>query len=256
MVDLDGREPKPGEPGQRAELPDQARQAVAALAVAVAAEVDPGQDELAVSLADPAARLGEHGVGGAGSRGPTDERDDAEVAREAAAVLHLQERSHAVEPALGLHAGDGADVPGDRRRSLLARTGDDDHVVGERLERGSGEVGAAARDIHATVRAGRPGGSLAGLAHRLVRDAAGVDDGDLGATVSRLDVSVGEQSLPECLRVRVRDLAAEEGDREARHGRPNATAEPRDRPPSRRAAAARGAAGPGAPGCPRPGTRR
>ncbi len=54
------------------------------------------------------------------------------------------------------------------------------------------------------------------LAHRLVRDAAGVDDGDLCLVL--LDVAVAKQSLADRVRVRVRHLAAEEADREGGHG--------------------------------------
>ena len=61
VVDLDRREPQPREPGRRARLAHQPRQVVAGLAVAVAAEVDPGQNDLAVPLVDAPPHLGEHG---------------------------------------------------------------------------------------------------------------------------------------------------------------------------------------------------
>src|SRR5215211_8543481 len=51
-----------------------------------------------------------------------------------------------------------------------------------------------------------------------MRDAAGVDDRDV-SVVGLLDVTVGEQSLTDLLRVRLRDLAAEKPDRERRHER-------------------------------------
>ena len=54
------------------------------------------------------------------------------------------------------------------------------------------------------------------LAHRLVCDAAGVDDGDVCLVL--LDVAVAKQSLADRVRVRVRHLAAEEADREGGHG--------------------------------------
>jgi hypothetical protein len=48
---------------------------------------------------------------------PADERDHAEVAREAAAVLDLHERAHAVEASVGLHAAQRADVAATRPAS-------------------------------------------------------------------------------------------------------------------------------------------
>src|SRR5581483_12445034 len=93
---------------------------VAGLAVAVAAEVDPGEDDLAVSLLGAAAHLGEHGRRAPAPARPAHERDHAEVAREAAAVLHLDERANAIEPRVRLNATDRADVAGDRLRRLLA----------------------------------------------------------------------------------------------------------------------------------------
>jgi hypothetical protein len=48
-----------------------------------------------------------------------------------------------------------------------------------------------------------------------VRDAARVDDGDVG--LERLDVAVGDESLADILRVGLRDLAPEETDGERRH---------------------------------------
>ena len=50
VVDLDRAEPQPLEPGRRARLADEPRQVVAGVAVAEAAEVDPGEDDLAVAL--------------------------------------------------------------------------------------------------------------------------------------------------------------------------------------------------------------
>ena len=59
-------------------------------------------------------------------------------------------------------------------------------------------------------------GLLARLRHGLVRDAARVDDRDVGATLP-LRVPVGEQPLPDAVGVDVGDLAAEKADGEARH---------------------------------------
>ena len=129
VVDLDRGEAQPLEPRRRARLAHEARQAVAGRAVAVAAEVDPGEHDLAVALLDAAPDLGEHGVGAAAARGAAHERDHAEGAREAAAVLHLDERAHAVEPRVGLDAADRADVARDERGRLLAAARDDHDVL-------------------------------------------------------------------------------------------------------------------------------
>src|SRR5690348_17186557 len=89
-------------------------------AVAVAAEVDPRQDDLAVSLRDAALDLPEDVGGAAAARRSPHEWNHAEVARERAAVLHLDERADAVEPCICLDAADRADIAGDERRRLLA----------------------------------------------------------------------------------------------------------------------------------------
>ena len=81
-----------------------------------------------MALRDPRPDLAEHGVGAAAARGAADERDHAERARERAAVLDLHERAHAVEPRVGLHATDRADVAGDCLDRLLDLTADDGDV--------------------------------------------------------------------------------------------------------------------------------
>ena len=62
VVDLDRREAQPRAARHRADLANEARQRVASVAVAEAAEVDPGEDDLAVPLRDATAHLGEHGL--------------------------------------------------------------------------------------------------------------------------------------------------------------------------------------------------
>src|SRR5205823_2948395 len=113
VIDLDRRETEAGQPRRRARFADEARQVVAGGTVAVAAEVDAREDDLAVPLLDPTRDFGEHRGRAAAARGTTDEGDDAEVAREAAAVLHLDEGADAVEAGVGLDAADRAHVPGD-----------------------------------------------------------------------------------------------------------------------------------------------
>src|SRR3954469_17285419 len=119
VVHLDRRQAQERKSGNRADLPHEARKLVARVAVAVAAEVDPGEHDLAMSLLDAPARLGEHRGGGAAARRAAHEWNHAEVAREAAAVLDLDERANAVEPGVCLHATECADGPGDERRRVL-----------------------------------------------------------------------------------------------------------------------------------------
>ena len=84
-----------------------------------------------MALRDAALDLAEHRAGAPAARASADERNDAERARERAAVLDLHERAHPLEPGVGLHAADRADVPRDRGRRLLARPRDDRHVRAE-----------------------------------------------------------------------------------------------------------------------------
>src|SRR5207342_723209 len=95
VVDLDRREPQARQPRSRAGRAHELRKREARLAVAVAAEVDPGQNDFLVTLLYAPPHLGEHALGPAAARGPAHERDDAERAREAAAVLHLDEGANA-----------------------------------------------------------------------------------------------------------------------------------------------------------------
>src|SRR5207247_11163354 len=126
------------------------RQRVAALAVTEAPEVDPRQHHLAMTLLDPLPDLPQNRVRTTAARGSADERNHAEPAREAAPVLDTHERTHAVEPRVGLNASDRADVPRDERRRLLRPTRDDGHVVGQAVERLL-EVGPAAGHVPPTM---------------------------------------------------------------------------------------------------------
>ena len=128
VVDLDRGEAEPIEARRRAGLAHEPRQVVARFTVAEAAEVDPGQHDLAVALLDAAADLAQHGGGGTAARGAANERDHAEAARERAAVLDPDEGADAFEPRVGLNAADRADITGDERRALLGRAGDDSDV--------------------------------------------------------------------------------------------------------------------------------
>src|SRR5438552_11040974 len=97
VVDLDRRQPQAVEAGHRPHFAHEPRELVPGFAVAVAAEVDPGEDDLTMTLVDAPTDLGEHCCRRAAPRGSADERDDTEVAREAAAVLDLHECPHPVE---------------------------------------------------------------------------------------------------------------------------------------------------------------
>jgi hypothetical protein len=241
VVDLDRRQAQPFQAGNRADLTHEARQRIAGRSVPIAAEIDPGEDDLLVPVRDASLDLAEHGRRGAASRSTANERDHTEVAGEAAAVLDLHEGAHPVETGVRLDAADCAHVPGHEGRCLLARPGDDRDVGGETREGVAGEIRRAAGHVDALVRSRRAHCGLARLSNRLVRDAAGVHDRDLGGVRPVLDVPVREQALADFLCVRVGDLAAEETDRERRHGRDanwllSAAQRPlrNDPPPSRR----------------------
>ena len=89
---------------------------------------------------------------------------------------------------------------------------------GRPAKRSTLEVGAAPRDVHATMRPGSPSCSLPALCERLVCDAAGADHRDISVRARQLVVAVAEQRLADLVHVSVRDLAAEEVDAERRHG--------------------------------------
>src|SRR5260370_20939050 len=129
VIDLDRRESEPLEPGRRPGGAHKARQVVVRGTIAVAAEVDPREHDLAVALLHSAADFREHGAGRAAARSAAHERNDAKAAAEAAAVLHLHKRAHAVEPGVCLHAADRADVARDEAGRLLAPTRDDDDAL-------------------------------------------------------------------------------------------------------------------------------
>ena len=98
----------------------------------------------------------EHRVRAPAPRPTAHERDDAERARERAAVLDLHERARALEPRVGLHAADRADVAGDRGRRVLAeQRRRPSTFAGEPSERAC-EVRGAARHVDAPVRRAPP----------------------------------------------------------------------------------------------------
>ena len=233
VVDLDRRESEPLQTGHSACLADEPRQREAGVAIPEAPEVDPGQDDLAMALTNPLLDLGEHGRGTAAARGTAYERDHAEGAAEAAAVLHLDERTDPIEARVRLHAPDCTHVPCHRFRDLFASPGDDDDVFRKTLHRLVAEVRRTAGHVDPSVRPCRPGSGLAGLRHRLVRDAARVHHRNI-RPIGALVVSVRDQPLTQRLSVRVGHLAAEEPDREGGHSGRESTRARTDRPPTRR----------------------
>src|SRR6266511_2365746 len=211
VVDLDGGEPETREARRPTGDSDEFGEVEPRFAVAVATEIDPGQDDFTVPLLDPAPKLGEHFARRAAAGTSAHLRDDAETA----AVLNLDESPHAVEPDARPHAADGSDVASDELRSALTRHRNNGHVRGKPVE-GSLEPRAAARHVDA----GRPPGSaprcLAGLPHSFVSHAAGVDHSDVDG-FRRLQVALRREALAQLLRIDMRDLATEEIDAETRH---------------------------------------
>ena len=128
---------------------DQARQGHPGGAIAEAAEVDAGEHDLAVALRRPPPDLAEHGLGRAAAGGAAHERDDAERAREGAAVLDLDERAHALEPVVRLHAADRPHVGGDGVGDLLAAPATTRTLSGMPGECALGEVRGAPRHVDA-----------------------------------------------------------------------------------------------------------
>ena len=160
MVDLDRRETQPLDALDRACRSDQIGELHAGGAIAEAAEVDAGEDDLPVALPHPLPDLAEHGLGAPRASCAAHERDHAERARERAAVLDLHEGANAVEPRVRLHAADCADVAGDGLDRLLDLTLNDGDVGRQPGEGVLGEPRAAARHVHTGVRTSRPRGGL------------------------------------------------------------------------------------------------
>jgi len=206
MVYLEGGEPQAREARRCARGSHESRQVVAGCAVSVAAEVDTGQHDFRVPLVDAPADLAEDGLGRPAPGCAAHLRDHAEVAREAAAVLHLDERPHALEPDVRLHAADGTDVARDERGSSLAREPNDAYMRGQPGEGLAREVGGTAGHVDGTRASRGSARSLARLAHGFVSHAAGVQNRDV-SVVERLAVALSDEPLANLLSVCVRDLA-------------------------------------------------
>ena len=149
-----------------------------------------------MTLCNPTSHFVQHGGSLPAAGTASHERDDAEVAREAATILDLDERSDPVEARVALHATDRADVPGHESRRLLAPSRHHRDVGRQTRESIAREVRRAAGHVDAAMRAGRTSCSLPGLAHRLVRDTTRVHDRDLPSVVVRLfAVAFAKQAL-------------------------------------------------------------
>ena len=117
-----------------------------------AAEVDARQHDLAVALLDAAPNLGEDRLRPPAARRAAHLRDHAEIAREAAAVLNLDERAHPVETCIRLDAADRADVTGDEAGVSSLGLATTMTFAGRPREGVAGEVRAAAGDVDPAVR--------------------------------------------------------------------------------------------------------
>ena len=151
MVDLDRRETQPLDALDRTGRSDQVGEPHPGGAVAEAAEIDAGEDDLAVALRHPLPDLAEDGLGAPRAGRAAHERDHAERARERAAVLDLHEGANAVELRLGLNTADRTDVAGHGLDCLLDLARNDGDVRGKPREGGLGEPGTAAGHVHAGV---------------------------------------------------------------------------------------------------------
>ena len=215
MVHLDRGEPQPLDAWNRAGLADEPRERIAGLAVAEAAEIHPGEHDLAMALRNTPANLAEHRARTPAPGSAADERDHAEGAGKGAAVLDLDERTCSLDARVAADATDRADVSRNCVGCLAPDAREDRHVFRQSFER-TLEPGPATHDEDTPVRSRAARDHLARLRHGFVRDAARIDDGDVGRTLA-LGVPVGEQPLANTLGIGERDLAAEKTGREGRH---------------------------------------
>ena len=153
---------------------------VAVLAVAIAPEVDARENDLPMSLLHALSNLGQDSIRRAAPGGTTHLRNDAEPAREAAAVLDLDEGSDAIEADRSVRAPQHADVRGHLLGCLLAGSRDNPDVVGKAGELATGQVRRAPGQVDLPGAARRAPDGLPRLSHRLMRDTARVHDRDVG----------------------------------------------------------------------------
>ncbi len=186
-------------------------------AVAVAAEVDPGEHDLLVAVGRAPTDLAEHGAGRPAARAAAHARDHAEGTREAAPILDLDERSNTLPPKARLDTADRAS--GSARRLAVRRFAPpDDHgdVLGELTERAL-EIGGTARDEDAVRRGARPAGqpSATSATASCVTQHVLTTATSASPLVSLMPRE--REPLADLASIDVRDLAPEKVDRERRH---------------------------------------
>ena len=181
VVHLDRGEPQPREPGVAPDLAHEPRQVEAGLAVAVAAEVDAGEDDLAVTLLDPAARS---------RRARPRPRRLREAPRTSGITQNAHEKLQPSWTLTNARTRSSRASPGRSRsrRRRRQRTPASPRSARETTTTFSGRPANASlggsRRSPSRRRAGacaRPRARPCATSTRLARDAARADDGDVGA---------------------------------------------------------------------------
>ncbi len=111
VVDLDRAQPQPAQTLHRSRRAHQPGEVEPRRTVTKAAEVDPCQDDLAVTLLHATPDLAEHLPGATAAGAAADERDHAELAAKRATVLDLDEGANTIEAVVGARAPDRAGPP-------------------------------------------------------------------------------------------------------------------------------------------------
>ena len=209
-------------------------------AAVVGADVDPGQDDLAMTGGDRAAHVGKHGLRRERALGAAGRRDDAVRAVERAAVLDLDERARPLDRRAivrdpvdrrsdHVHARERGERPGHRRVAVgreqrlelgeergLRVVADQPRPVVDPRERLRPDLDGAAGDDDRGIAVGAPGPPH-GRARLLVGDRghrAGVDEDEVRAAVRVDERHAGLAEEPRrALHLRLVDLAAEVDDR-------------------------------------------
>ena len=199
LISIDERRRR-ARPGRLAGRADEPRERVARVAVAEAAEVDAREHDLACGPARRAAgSRASTASARAAARAAADERDHAEVAREAAAVLDLHERANALEPRVVV-ARSRARRRRRRPRPASPRCGGRTTTTLPGRPSSASPPRFAAQPVTYTrpMRARGARRRLARLRQRLVRDAARVDDCDVAVAARSVWPSASSRSRTSC----------------------------------------------------------